>query len=136
MSTRVVLAAAALALAACGFPATPPLIVPRPEGWDADAHYAVAERVARERGYPVAIAQPSRHRFGVYAHFQDDYVPRYGAYRITVRCAPEPECTIVPFGPRVEWVGDHWEVPDELRAELGALRLAIERGLPAPRSSR
>ena len=105
-----------------------------------DASFAVRfdqlVAAAEAHGWTVALVQPSRARFGLYARYADEYVEEYGPYRIAVSCGAGYECEITPIGPRVEcaspapaagWGEQRWYLPERFAEELLDLTVVLDR---------
>lgn len=90
-----------------------------------DARFAAMVQAAQQAQYEPAVVQPSRHRFAVYARFQE----RFGPYVIGVESQPDGTVRITPVGPRVEQIDGVYYLPHPLQDEVEAFARLMSRAL-------
>ncbi len=81
---------------------------------------------ARINGYEIAIVQPERTRFGVYARHRREEESDSN-YRIAIACYGT-RCAVTPYGPRVEWMTTrgYFRLPDAVRDEVLDLQALLQ----------
>ena len=124
----LVLAVALLSVGCVSLRTIDPIVLgPVPDG----PSTAMFERLlssARARGYTLELAQPSRGRFGMLAH----YTERSTRYRIAVECFRDGRITVTPIGPAVERFRGRLIMPARLHDELVELARALEAAARRP----